>query len=136
MARGRFVRLAASFLAIGASSATAQSGSTTNGPSSSVLQACAASMDGQLPTPTPPGFNWNGVVRRYYIAAEEVNWDYAPTGVPLEKSPRVTMSGALQYGTKWEKALYRGYTDSSFTNYTQQPPWQGELSHICKGQLA
>ncbi|KAK3678335.1 hypothetical protein LTR78_001632 [Recurvomyces mirabilis] len=130
MARGQLICLAASFLAITTSSVTAQSGSPANGPPSSVLQACAASMDGQLPTPTPPGFSWNGVVRRYYVAAEEVNWDYAPTGwdnwlgVPLEKSPRVTMSGALQYGTKWEKALYRGYTDSSFTNHSQEPLWQ------------
>jgi hypothetical protein len=37
-------------------------------------------MDGVLPQYTPPGFNFSGNVRKYYIAAEEVEWDYAPTG--------------------------------------------------------
>lgn len=47
---------------------------------SAVLASCSAAMDGQLPSPSPPGFNFSGNVRRYYIAAEEVEWDYAPTG--------------------------------------------------------
>jgi hypothetical protein len=37
-------------------------------------------MDGRLPSPTPSDFHFSGNVRRYYIAAEEVEWDYAPTG--------------------------------------------------------
>ena len=28
-------------------------------------------------------------------------------------------------GTKWQKALYRGYTDANFTTLTTQPTWQG-----------
>ena len=44
-------------------------------PDSAVLQSCAASMDGALPSPTPPGWNYSGVVRRYYVAAEEIEWD-------------------------------------------------------------
>lgn len=35
------------------------------------------------------------------------------------------MSGYDQYGTTWLKGLYRGYTDSTFSKYTSQPPWQG-----------
>jgi len=35
-------------------------------------------MNGSLPTTS--GFTFNGTVRRYYVAAEEVEWDYAPTG--------------------------------------------------------
>lgn len=113
-------------------SAAAQSAAASNGPSPTILQKCAASMNGMLPSPTPPDFKWNGEVRRYYVAAEEVEWDYAPTGwdnwlgVPIEKSPRAQNAGALQYGTKWLKALYRGYTDSSFSAYSQQDPWQGQ----------
>jgi hypothetical protein len=37
-------------------------------------------MDGQLPSTVPLDFHFSGNVRRYYIAAEEVEWDYAPTG--------------------------------------------------------
>jgi hypothetical protein len=44
------------------------------------LEACSTSMDGQLPSPTPSDFQFSGNVRRYYVAAEEVEWDYAPTG--------------------------------------------------------
>jgi hypothetical protein len=44
------------------------------------LQTCASSLDGSLPPHTPPGFKFSGNVRKYYIAAEEVEWDYAPTG--------------------------------------------------------
>jgi hypothetical protein len=42
------------------------------------LASCSASMNGTLPT--SPGFNFSGTVRRYYVAAEEVEWDYAPSG--------------------------------------------------------
>lgn len=41
---------------------------------------CAGSMNGQLPSATPADFHFSGNVRRYYVAAEEVEWDYAPTG--------------------------------------------------------
>lgn len=41
---------------------------------------CAAGMDGTLPSPTPADFKFSGNVRKYYIVAEEVEWNYAPTG--------------------------------------------------------
>ena len=40
----------------------------------SVLSSCAAELDGQLPSPTPAQWDYSGNVRRYYIAAEEVEW--------------------------------------------------------------
>jgi len=42
------------------------------------LPSCAASMNGSVPSSL--GFNFSGTIRRYYVAAEEVEWDYAPTG--------------------------------------------------------
>lgn len=97
---------------------------------SATLASCAAGMNGQVPQPTPSDFHFSGNVRQYYISAEEVEWDYAPTGwdnwlgVPFDISPRVKASGYAGM-TKWEKALYRGYTDSSFTELSAQPSWQG-----------
>jgi hypothetical protein len=44
------------------------------------LKSCAAGMDGQLPSNVPSNFHFSENVRRYYIAAEEVEWDYAPSG--------------------------------------------------------
>lgn len=37
-------------------------------------------MNDVLPSPTPPGYVFSGNVRKYYVAAEEVEWNYAPTG--------------------------------------------------------
>lgn len=99
--------------------------------SASSLASCAASMDNALPSPTPSDFHFSGTIRRYYIAADEITWDYAPTGwdnwlgVPFNVSPRAQMAGYVEAGTKWQKALYRGYTDATFSTLLPQPPWQG-----------
>lgn len=45
--------------------------------------------------------------------------------MPLEVSPRAQKAGYTKYGTKWRKAAFRGYTDSSFTTKSPQPEWQG-----------
>lgn len=45
------------------------------------------------------------------------------------------MAGAVEYGTTWLKALYRGYTDSSFTTQSVQPPWQGTLGPTLRGEV-
>jgi hypothetical protein len=62
-------------------SATQSAFSTTvsysNGTTRS-LASCAASLNGTVPS--SPGFNFSGTIRRYYVAAEEIEWDYAPTG--------------------------------------------------------
>jgi hypothetical protein len=47
---------------------------------SAVLQSCATTMNGQLPAATPPGWAFSGNVRKFYVAAEEVEWDYVPSG--------------------------------------------------------
>ncbi|KAI9930690.1 hypothetical protein ASPWEDRAFT_39581 [Aspergillus wentii DTO 134E9] len=100
-------------------------------PTSTKASACTATLNGKLPSQTPVDFEFNGNVRKYYIAAEEVVWDYAPSGwdnmlgLPLDVSPRAQAAGYTQYGTKWKKAVYRGYKDASFTEQTPQPPWQG-----------
>lgn len=92
---------------------------------------CTTSMNAMLPSPTPSNFHFNGTVRRYYITAEEIQWDYAPSGwdnwlgVPFNASPRAAMAGYVATSTKWTKAVYRGYTDETFSTPLKQPPWQG-----------
>ncbi|EME42637.1 hypothetical protein DOTSEDRAFT_26207 [Dothistroma septosporum NZE10] len=104
------------------------------------MQACVASMDGQLPSTTPSSFNFSGNVRRYYVAAEEIEWNYAPTGwdswlgVPLDVSPRAK-EVVGSYGTTYLKALYRGYTDDTFANMTEQPPWQGTQGPTLRSEI-
>ncbi|KAF1835259.1 hypothetical protein BDW02DRAFT_578976 [Decorospora gaudefroyi] len=49
-------------------------------PSDGSKRTCNAQLDGKVPSSTPSHFCFSGNVRRYYVAAEEVEWDYAPTG--------------------------------------------------------
>jgi hypothetical protein len=68
-------------LLVTSTSAAPQAATYGNGTlPASGLKSCAAGMDGQLPSHVPSNFHFSGNVRRYYIAAEEVEWDYAPSG--------------------------------------------------------
>jgi manganese oxidase len=60
--------------------------------------------------------------RTYYIAAEEVEWDYAPTGInqvtgnPFGATENVYLQNDTnRIGRKNVKAVYREYTDAGFT---------------------
>jgi len=61
-------------------------------------------------------------VRTYYIAVDELAWDYAPSGIdqisgkPFDEMERVyTARGPHRIGKVYRKAIYREYTDGSFT---------------------
>lgn len=63
-----------------------------------------------------------GKVRTYYIAADEVQWDYAPTGRdeamghPFDALQKgFAESGPHQIGRVYKKAIYQEYTDDTFT---------------------
>jgi manganese oxidase len=60
--------------------------------------------------------------RTYYIAADDVVWDYAPTGInqitgqPFDDVANVFVAnGPDRIGKKYIKALYREYTDATFS---------------------
>ncbi len=60
--------------------------------------------------------------RLYFIAADEVQWDYAPSGRDLMMGERFDEEAAIfvenkpnRIGKVYLKALYREYTDASFT---------------------
>src|SRR3954463_14416191 len=80
--------------------------------------------DGRLHPPPPAGRT-----RVYYIAADEVIWDYAPSGTnqisgkPFEGIQLLwTARAPQQIGSKYRKALYREYTDSSFSTLKPRAP--------------
>jgi FtsP/CotA-like multicopper oxidase with cupredoxin domain len=70
--------------------------------------------------------------RTYYIAADEVDWDYAPDGInkmmgmKFEGYAATFMQrGAHSIGKVYRKAVYREYTDASFTRLKpRSPEWQ------------
>ena len=67
-----------------------------------------------------------GKTRTYYIAADEVNWNYAPSGrdeamgMPFDEISKLyTEPGPHRIGSVYKKAVYREYTDASFS--TESP---------------
>src|SRR5262249_20899749 len=86
-----------------------------------------------------------GQTRTYYIAADEVTWDYAPGGVNQitgklfgdAESFWVT-SGPRQIGKVVKKALYREYTDATFTRLSPRPKqWEhlGFLGPLIRAEV-
>ncbi len=66
--------------------------------------------------------------RTYYIAIDEVNWDYAPsginqiTGLPFGDAENVFVAqGTDRIGKVYIKALYREYTDATFKTLKPRP---------------
>jgi len=69
-----------------------------------------------------------GRTRTYYIGADRVVWDYAPagrneiTGEPFDRAADTWVrSGPGRIGSRYVKCLYRGYTDSTFTQLAARP---------------
>jgi FtsP/CotA-like multicopper oxidase with cupredoxin domain len=69
-----------------------------------------------------------GQTRTYYIAADEVDWNYAPSGMnqamgtPFMGIAKEFMEHrADRIGSIYRKAIYREYTDGTFTSLTPRP---------------
>jgi manganese oxidase len=87
--------------------------------------------------PVPAG----AAERVYFIAADEVVWDFAPsypnnpiTGVPFTTDESVYLRQTKdRLGRKYLKAVYREYTDGSFA--TRKPRGPAEESHGILGPV-
>ena len=83
--------------------------------------------------------------RTYHIAAIEVDWDYAPTGInkisgnAFGASENVfVQSGKERIGKVYRKAVYREYTDAAFTTAKAvAPQWEhlGALGPVIRGEV-
>lgn len=60
--------------------------------------------------------------RTYYVAADDVVWNYAPSGKNLEDSTPLRPLLHGQLGWSYHKLLYREYTDASFRALAPVPP--------------
>ena len=86
-----------------------------------------------------------GVVRTYYVQADEVEWDYAPTGSnqvtgqPFDAEADVFVkSGPGRIGSTYTKCLYQEYTDSTFgTRKTRaaRDAYLGFLGPVLRGAV-
>ncbi len=87
----------------------------------------------------------SGQTRRYYIAADTVDWDYAPsgknliTGEDFDDTANVFVEhGPHRIGHVYRKSLYRQYTDKSFTTLVPRPEkWQhlGDLGPMIEAEV-
>jgi hephaestin len=75
-----------------------------------------------------------GQTRTYYIAADEVDWNYAPSGtdqmmgMPFSAyQSAFTRQGPHHIGSVYRKALYREYTDATFRALKPRPEDQAYL---------
>jgi FtsP/CotA-like multicopper oxidase with cupredoxin domain len=92
-----------------------------------------------------PATTSSGKVHTYYVAADEVEWDYAPTGInkvtgkPFEGYPKLYVEqGPHRIGKVYRKAIYREYTDETFTTLKPKPPeWQhtGILGPVLRAEV-
>jgi FtsP/CotA-like multicopper oxidase with cupredoxin domain len=86
----------------------------------------------QSPAPKATQASAEGKVRTYYVAADEVEWDYAPggvdhmTGQPFDKYASIFIErGPHRIGSKYRKAIYREYTDATFGKLKPRAPeWE------------
>jgi FtsP/CotA-like multicopper oxidase with cupredoxin domain len=95
---------------------------------------------GQNKTTSP-----HGKTRTYYVAADEVNWNYTPAGrdeamgMPFDEIEKLyTEPAAHRIGSVYKKALYREYTDSSFSTLKVRPPeeqYLGLLGPVLRGEV-
>jgi len=85
------------------------------------------------------------ITRSYYIAADEVDWDYAPSGAnlvdgrPFNDDEKMFMEpGPTVIGRRVRKALYREYTDVTFKTLKPRPTeWEhlGFLGPLIRAQV-
>ena len=71
--------------------------------------------------------------RHYYIAAEDVTWDYAPSGRNLLNGSPIPQPWALKM--RWAKSRFIEYTDNTFTTAKAQPEWLGILGPVIRAEV-
>jgi len=71
--------------------------------------------------------------RHYYIAAEDVVWDYAPSGRDLIHG--IALPAPWKEQTRWPKTRYIEYTDATFSVRKAQPDWLGILGPIIRAEV-
>jgi hypothetical protein len=69
-------------------------------------------------------------VRTYFIAAEDVTWDYAPSGHDLIDGKPIPSPWTNR--TVWAKTRYIEYTDATFSVRKPQPEWLGILGPVIR----
>jgi FtsP/CotA-like multicopper oxidase with cupredoxin domain len=105
----------------------------------------AAVAAAQHPVQKAAPLTTTGRIQTYYVAADEVLWNYAPaeknliSGEPFgDVENNWVKSGPDRIGRIYRKSLYREYTNSKFTTLKPRPPaWEhlGMLGPLLRGEV-
>uniref|UniRef100_A0A8C3WUF8 ferroxidase n=1 Tax=Catagonus wagneri TaxID=51154 RepID=A0A8C3WUF8_9CETA len=84
-------------------------------------------------------------VVHYYIAAEEISWNYAPSGIDFFSKKNLTAPGSesqlyfeqspTRIGGTYKKLVYREYTDASFRTQKARAAHLGILGPVLKAEV-
>ncbi|XP_057698200.1 ceruloplasmin [Corythoichthys intestinalis] len=78
----------------------------------------------------------HGVRREYFLRIDEVNWNYAPSGMNLiqnrtiqedEEAAVFLKKGPQRIGSTYKKAIYKQFSDATYTTEVIKPAWLGYL---------
>eukprot|EP00057_Strongylocentrotus_purpuratus_P010478 XP_011664952.1 PREDICTED: hephaestin-like protein 1 [Strongylocentrotus purpuratus] len=82
--------------------------------------------------------------RIYYVGIIERDWDYSPNKMNEITGKNITadspeaqyvIQGPGRIGSLYKKAVYREYTDDSYTTLSDRPEWMGFLGPIIYGEV-
>jgi hephaestin len=86
-----------------------------------------------------------GTVHTYYVAADEVDWNYTPLGIDgmmgmpfMDYAKLYTERGPHRIGSTYRKAIYREYTDETFGTLKPRPAeWEhtGMLGPVLRAEV-
>ncbi|XP_037323341.2 ferroxidase HEPHL1 isoform X1 [Pungitius pungitius] len=82
--------------------------------------------------------------RVYYVGIIEDYWDYAPSGknllngLDVRNDPHASVfleRGPHRIGRVYKKAMFRQYTDATYSRKVPRPPWLGFLGPILRAEV-
>jgi hephaestin len=77
----------------------------------------------------------NAETRTYYIAAHEVEWNYAPGGVNAITGKKLPRPPRNQVGWTYRKAVYDEYTDATFSQRKPKPAYFGIMGPVIRAEV-
>ena len=91
------------------------------------------------------GVEATSTIHTYYVAADEVDWNYTPAGIDkmmgmdfMGYAKVLTERGPHRIGTVYRKAIYREYTDATFSKLKPRPAgaeYLGLLGPILRAEV-
>uniref|UniRef100_A0A667WZL3 Ceruloplasmin n=1 Tax=Myripristis murdjan TaxID=586833 RepID=A0A667WZL3_9TELE len=77
--------------------------------------------------------------REYYLKIEEINWNYAPSGMNVIQNHTLEaavflVKGPQRIGPIYKKAVYKQYSDATYSTEVVKPAWLGYLGPLLSAE--